>query len=72
MPGVVGVGDVLTVHSSPDQVTVMMNVDFNDEIRASDVEHVVCRIEEEARERWPLVRRLYVRPMQGAADKRKH
>ena len=72
MPGVVGVGDVLTVHSSPDQITVMMNVDFNDEIRAGDVEHVVCRVEEEAQERWPQVRRLFVRPMQGAADKRKH
>ena len=46
MPGVVGVGDVLTVHSSPDQITVMMNVDFNDEIRARDVERVVCRIED--------------------------
>ncbi|HLO20185.1 MAG TPA: cation transporter, partial [Sphingomicrobium sp.] len=72
MPGVVGVGDVLTLHSSPDQITVMMNVDFNDEIRASDVEHVVCRIEDEAQERWPQVRRLFVRPMQGAADKRMH
>jgi len=72
MPGVVGVGDVLTVHSSPDQITVMMNVDFNDEIRASDVEDVVCRVESEARQRWPQVKRLFVRPMQGAADKRKH
>ena len=72
MPGVVGVGDVLTVHSSPDQVTVMMNVDFNDDIRAREVEDVVCRIEAEARERWPQVRRLYVRPMEGAAGKRKH
>ena len=68
MPGVVGVGHVLTVHSSPDQITVMMNVDFDDEIRARDVEQVVCRIEEEARQRWPQVRRLFVRPMQGAAD----
>jgi len=66
MPGVVGVGHVLTVHSSPDQVTVMMNVDFDDQIRAREVENLVCRIEEEARERWPQVRRLFVRPMQGA------
>ncbi len=72
MPGVVGVGDVLTVHSSPDQITVMMNVDFDDQIRAREVEHVVCRIEEEARGRWPQVRRLFVRPMQGAADRRTH
>ncbi len=67
MPGVVGVGYVLTSHSSPDQITVMMNVDFDDGILARQVEQVVCRIEEEAQERWPQVRRLFVRPMQGAA-----
>ena len=71
-PGVVGVGDVLTVHSSPDQVTVMMNVDFRDTILAGEVERVVCNIEAEARERWPQVKRLFVRPMQGAAALRKH
>lgn len=69
MPGVVGVGYVLTVHSSPDQVTVMMNVDFDNEIRAAEVERVVCRIEEESRERWPQVRRLFVRPMEGAGNR---
>jgi cation diffusion facilitator family transporter len=66
--GVVGVGYVLTVHSSPDQITVMMNVDFRDDMLAGEVERVVCRVEEEARERWPQVRRLFVRPMQGAAE----
>ena len=65
--GVVGVGHVLTVHSSPDQITVMMNVDFQDELRASDVERIVCEIEVESRAKWPAVRRLFVRPMQGAA-----
>jgi divalent metal cation (Fe/Co/Zn/Cd) transporter len=69
LPGVVGVGYVLTVHSSPDQVTVMMNVDFDNDIRAGDVERVVCRIEEEARQHWPQVRRLFVRPMEGAGNK---
>ena len=72
MPGVAGIGDVLTVHSSPDQITVMMNVDFVDEISAREVENVVCRIEEESRQRWPEVRRLFVRPMHGAVDRRKH
>src|SRR5690348_7861108 len=62
--GVVGVGHVLTVHSSPDQITVMMNVDFRDDMLAGEVERIVCRIEEEARERWPAVKRLFVRPMQ--------
>jgi cation diffusion facilitator family transporter len=71
MQGVVGVGHVLTVHSSPDQITVMMNVDFDDTISAREVERIVCRIEEEARERWPHVKSLFVRPMQGAANQRK-
>ena len=69
--GVVGVGHVLTVHSSPDQITVMMNVDFRDDMLAGQVERVVCDIESEARDRWPAVRSLFVRPMQGAADQLK-
>lgn len=72
VPGVVGVGYVLTVHSAPDQITVMMNVDFRDDMPAGEVEHIVCRIEEEARQRWPAVRRLFVRPMQGAAEQLTH
>ena len=69
--GVVGVGYILTVHSSPDQVTVMMNVDFRDNLLARDVESLVCEVENEARDRWPVVRKLFVRPMQGAAEQRK-
>jgi len=62
-----GVGHVLTVHSSPDQVTAMVNVDFDDTISAGQVEAIVCEIEKEAQERWPQVRRLFIRPLQGAA-----
>jgi cation diffusion facilitator family transporter len=72
IPGVVGVGYVLTVHSSPDQVTVMMNVDFDNDMRAAEVERIVCHVEEEAQRRWPQVRRLFVRPMEGAADQQQY
>jgi cation diffusion facilitator family transporter len=65
--GVVGVGYVLTLHSSPDIVTAMVNVDFEDSLTAADVERIVCHIEDQAQARWPQVRRLFVRPMQGAA-----
>ena len=64
--GIVGVGEVLTVHSSPDQITAMVSADFDDGISARDVERIVASIEAEACEKWPLVRRLYVRPQQGA------
>jgi cation diffusion facilitator family transporter len=60
--GVTAVGDILTVHSSPDQVTAMLSVDFDDGISARDVERIVCEIEQEAARTHPLVRRLFIRP----------
>jgi len=69
--GVVGVGHVLTIHSSPDQITAMLNVDFDDAISARDVERIVCEVEVEARDRWPQVRHVFIRPMQGAANERR-
>lgn len=69
--GIVGVGHVLTLHSAPDQITAMMNVDFRDSISAGDVERIVREVEKEAHRQWPQVRRLFIRPMQGAASERK-
>jgi cation diffusion facilitator family transporter len=69
--GIVGVGLVLTVHSAPDQITVMLSADFDDAISAGEVERIVARIEAEVAERWPAVRRLFVRPEQNAAAHRR-
>jgi len=60
--GVTTVGEILTVHSAPDEITAMLSVDFDDEISARDVERIVCEIEEEATDRLPVVHRLYIRP----------
>ena len=60
--GVTAVGEILTVHSSPDQVTAMLSVDFDDGISARDVERLVCDIEQEAAVKLPIVHRLYIRP----------
>jgi hypothetical protein len=49
-----------------------MNVDFNDDIPAGEVERIVCSVEEQARSRWPEVRRLFVRPLHGAAEQLTH
>ena len=64
--GVVGVGHILTVHSSPDQITVVMSADFDDAITAGDVERIIARIEADVESLWPDVKRLYIRPQQGA------
>ena len=65
---VMGVGEILTLHSAPDQITVMMSVDFDDAISAGEAESIVYQIENEAAARWPAVRRLYIRPRSGADD----
>jgi cation diffusion facilitator family transporter len=67
--GVTGVGQVLTVHSAPDQITAMMSVDFDDHVSAATVERIVCEIESEVARRWPMVKRLYIRPEQGAGQR---
>ncbi len=67
MPGIVGVGHVLTVHSAPDQVTVVMSADFEDSLTAGDVERIVAEIEAKVAAHWPTVKRLYIRPEQDAA-----
>ena len=64
--GVVAAGEVRTVHSSPDQITAMLSVDFDDSISAADVERIVCEIEAEASQHWPQVKRLYIRPRKGS------
>ena len=69
--GIVGVGHVLTVHFSPDQIAAMMDVDFRDTISAGDVERIVREVEDEAHRQWPQLMQLFIRPMQGAAAARK-
>jgi cation diffusion facilitator family transporter len=65
-PGIVGVGHVLTVHSAPDQITVVMSADFDDTISAGAVERIIADIETEVEAMWPEIKRLYIRPQQGA------
>jgi cation diffusion facilitator family transporter len=66
---VTGVGEILTLHSAPDQITAMMSVDFDDTITAGRVEAIVDQIEREAGERWPAVRRLFIRPRHDAEQR---
>jgi len=63
---VVSIGEILTVHSAPDQITAMLAVDFDDKITAREVEWVVSRIEDETQAKYPEVTRLYIRPFSHA------
>jgi len=61
--GVVAVRDVLTVHHAPDMVVSVISADFDDTISARDVERIVADIEKAIAERFPVVTRVYIRPL---------
>ncbi len=63
--GVDKVLDVLTVHHAPDQIVSVISADFDDGISAADVERIMRDIEAQVAKDFPVVTRLYVRPVSG-------
>lgn len=66
--GIVAVHEVLTLHSSPEMVTVIISADFEDSISARAVEGIVADIERQVAEAFPIVARVYVRPQDKRAQ----
>lgn len=66
--GVMGIGEIITVHNAPDQIVAAMTVDFDNRLGAGDVERIVSEIEADVRKTWPTVTRLYVRPQENAGS----
>ena len=67
--GVVAVKEVLTVHQAPDMVVAIISADFEDSISARDVEQTVADIEAAIAARFPLVTRVYIRPLGSPESK---
>jgi cation diffusion facilitator family transporter len=63
--GVTKVHEVLTVHHAPDQIVSVISADFDDNISAADVERIVKDIETQIAKDFPVVTRLYIRPVSG-------
>ncbi len=63
--GVERVHEVLTVHHAPTQIVAVISANFVDTITAADVERIVRDIETKVSQDWPVVTRLYVRPVSG-------
>ena len=69
--GVTAVGDIIAIHSAPDEILVIMTIDFDDHISAREAEEIVLAIETDVAARWPTVQRLYIRPEHGATQRLK-
>ncbi len=63
---VMKVGEVLTLHSSPEMVTVIISADFDDTITARQVEQAVAAIETRIGRDFPITARVFVRPCDPA------
>ncbi len=64
--GVRAVHEVLTVHHAPEMVVSVISADFDDAITAREVEQTVRDIETAVARQFPVVTRVYVRPMAHA------
>jgi cation diffusion facilitator family transporter len=62
-PEIVAVRELLTVHQAPEMVVAIIGVDFDDSISARAVEDTVAAIEREIAASFPVVTRVYIRPM---------
>lgn len=59
-PGVRRVGPVRSMYLGPDDVLVAFDVGVDGTLHAADVADAVARIEDRLRERYPLLRRIYI------------
>jgi cation diffusion facilitator family transporter len=59
-PGVKAVGNILTMHLGPRRILINMNVDFEDQIRADELEGVVDAMEENIRRAVPAADKIFI------------
>jgi cation diffusion facilitator family transporter len=59
-PKVRDVGRILSMYIGPDDVLVTMDLDFHDGTAAADAGATIDAIERQVRERYPMIRRLFI------------
>jgi cation diffusion facilitator family transporter len=67
--GVMGVGEIMTIHNAPNQIVAAVNVDFDNRLTAEDVERIVAEIEQDLQNEFPSIHRVYIRPHEDAGLK---
>jgi cation diffusion facilitator family transporter len=69
-PGVVGLNQARTMHFGPNEVLVVLSLDFDDDLPAGEVEAIVTRIERKIKVAHPDVRQVFIEAQSFAADRR--
>jgi cation diffusion facilitator family transporter len=68
-PGVAGLNQALTMHFGPNDILVVMSLDFEDSLSALQVERAVTRIERQIKEAHPDVSRVFIEAQGFDADR---
>jgi cation diffusion facilitator family transporter len=71
-PGIAAYNGLLTIQLAPHEVVVALSIDFDDALRASQVQGIVKRLEAHIRERHPDVVMLFVKPQEQDAYRQAH
>jgi divalent metal cation (Fe/Co/Zn/Cd) transporter len=69
-PGVMGLNQARTMHFGPNEVLVVLSLDFDDALPAGEVEQIVTRIERKIKVAHPDVRQVFIEAQSFAADRR--
>jgi cation diffusion facilitator family transporter len=66
-PGVVGLNDARTMHFGPNEILVVLSLDFRDDLSAAEVEDAAARLEHRIRAAYPQAGRIYVEAQSQAS-----
>ena len=69
-PKVRDVGRVLSMYIGPDDVLVTMDLDFDDGTAAVDAAAAIAAVERQVRERYPMIKRLFIEAGTAPAQQR--
>ncbi len=72
VPHIVEVLELTTLIQGPDEILIAAKIDFRDMATAADVEWACEEAEDQLRERFPSVRRVYLDPTPGRAQRLRH
>ncbi len=61
-PSVEGANNVFAVHLSPEQILVALSLEFADELRTTEIEAAVIRLEDRIRKKHPEVIAIFIKP----------
>ena len=67
---IISVNELRTLHLGPSDVLLTMSVDFADDVPSQRIEALVSRFEHRIRERFPIVRRVYIEVQSQSGHKR--